>query len=97
MLRRRFPADDWLMVRYEDLVATPSDTLQRVCTFLGVEFEPEMLAYRSRPSVAIGGNRMRYERTEHIVLDDEWRTALTRGDRLRFAVTGGVLNRLQGY
>ena len=97
VLRRRVPTGDWLMVRYEDLVGNPSDSLQRVCAFLGVEFEPEMLAYRSRPSVAIGGNRMRYDRTEHIVLDEEWKTALSRADRLRFAVAGGILNRLQGY
>jgi hypothetical protein len=97
VLRRRVPAGDWITVHYEDLVESPSDTLRRICAFLGVEFEPGMLAYRSRPSEAIGGNRMRYDRTETIVLDEEWKTALSRADRVRFALAGGILNRLQGY
>lgn len=32
-------------VRYEDLVASPESELRDLCTFLGQEFEPSMLAY----------------------------------------------------
>jgi hypothetical protein len=38
---RRHP-QHCLTVRYEDLVAMPSRTLQTVCQFIGVEFEPQL-------------------------------------------------------
>jgi hypothetical protein len=36
---------DGLTVRYEDLAADPAATTQRLCEFLGVEWEPGMLEY----------------------------------------------------
>ncbi len=33
----------YLLVRFEDLVATPQPTIRRVCAFAGVAFEPAML------------------------------------------------------
>jgi hypothetical protein len=35
-------------VRYEDLVADPAGEVRKVCDFLGVGFEPEMLEYGER-------------------------------------------------
>jgi hypothetical protein len=32
-------------IRYEDLVADPETEIRKVCAFLGVEFEPDMLDY----------------------------------------------------
>ncbi len=37
---------DGLTVRYEDLTVDPEATTRAVCSFLGVEWEPEMLDYR---------------------------------------------------
>jgi Sulfotransferase family len=37
---------DGLTVRYEELTADPTGVTQRVCEFIGVEWEPEMLDYR---------------------------------------------------
>lgn len=34
-----------LVVRYEDLTADPARELGRACAYLGVDFEPQMLAY----------------------------------------------------
>ena len=41
--RRRY-GDRYLGVRFEDLVAEPDHEVQRICRFLGVAFEPAMLA-----------------------------------------------------
>lgn len=39
---RLFP-DGYMLLRYENLVAQPEQTLEKVCTFLGEEFTPAML------------------------------------------------------
>lgn len=41
--RRRYGADRYLFVRYEDVVLRPEAELTRVCEFLGVPFEPTQL------------------------------------------------------
>lgn len=44
-------------VRYEDLVADPATTMRGVCEFLGLEYDPEMLAMRGAPDHRdTGGN-----------------------------------------
>ena len=43
-LGRRIP-ERYHELRYEDLVREPKPELERVCEFLGLEFEPAMLAY----------------------------------------------------
>jgi hypothetical protein len=40
--RARFP-DRYLVVRFEDLVASPRQEIERICRFLGVEFEEQLL------------------------------------------------------
>jgi hypothetical protein len=44
LLRRRMPADTWYELQYERLVADPKTELQRLCAYLGEDFEPAMLA-----------------------------------------------------
>lgn len=39
-------ASSMLRVRYEDLVLDSEGTLRRICEFIGVSFEPEMLAWQ---------------------------------------------------
>jgi hypothetical protein len=44
-LQARLPADCWLRMRYEDLLADPEGSVRSLCRFLGEPFEPGMLAY----------------------------------------------------
>jgi hypothetical protein len=44
--RRRLPAGSFHELRYEDLVADPRGELQRLCAFLGEDFEESMLAHQ---------------------------------------------------
>lgn len=43
-LKERY-AEDVLEVRYEELVKRPKGTTERVCSFLGLDFDPAMLSY----------------------------------------------------
>ena len=40
--------DDYLEVRYEDLVLRTRETLERVCAHVGLSFHPDMLEYHRR-------------------------------------------------
>jgi hypothetical protein len=46
-LGRRLGPERYLELRYEDLVREPEAELRRLATFLGLEFEPGMLAYHA--------------------------------------------------
>jgi hypothetical protein len=45
---RRYP-ERYMIVRYETLVRQPEATLREICTFLGEQFEPEMLTMSGAP------------------------------------------------
>ncbi len=51
-LARRFEAvlrpENLLRMHYEALVTSPAETLQAICRFVGVEFEPRMLSFFER-------------------------------------------------
>ncbi|MPZ76997.1 MAG: hypothetical protein GEU77_10770 [Deltaproteobacteria bacterium] len=96
-LRRKFTRTTWLNLRYEDLAASPVETLKIVCAFLDVNFEPEMLAYRGKPYLGFGGNQMREREQEAIFLDEEWKRELSYKHRIAFTLLAGWLNRLYGY
>ena len=49
-LQQQLPASRYHFVQYETLVTQPAVVLQRVCDFLGEEFEPAMLRYYDRPA-----------------------------------------------
>lgn len=44
-LKAEIREDQWMEVRYEDLVRNPETVLSGVCEFLGLEFDPEMLEF----------------------------------------------------
>lgn len=44
-LKQQMPADDYMEVRFEDLVVDSEGVLRQVCTFLGVAYDPVMLRY----------------------------------------------------
>jgi len=50
-----------LRSRYEDLLAEPEAELTRICTALGVSFDPEMMRYPERTSYAAPDARLAYQ------------------------------------
>jgi hypothetical protein len=47
---RRYP-DRYMFVRYEDLATSPEPTLEGVCSFLGEQFEEQMLQLQGTPDI----------------------------------------------
>ena len=71
----------YMVVAYEDLVAEPAATLERICAFLGLDFEPELqLPPLEGEFHLIGGNAARLVFTE-LRPDVRWRTELPRSQR----------------
>ncbi|MCH7662779.1 MAG: sulfotransferase [Chloroflexi bacterium] len=55
--RARYGEESCRVIRYEDLVQSPKDTLTQLCEFLDIDFLPE-LANPTRAGVAWAGNSM---------------------------------------
>ncbi len=96
-LRPSIDASRWLTLRYEDLARSPESELRRVCAFLGVAYEPEMLRYRAAAWEGISGNRMASDSSEEVLLDERWRREFSWPNRALFAVLGGRRNARNGY
>ncbi len=83
LLRQNF-----LEIRYEDLVAEPMPMLQRICGFLGVEFEPGMLRYHESAESGMPKESMRWHRNSVRAPDESlvyaWKRRMSLADRIIF-------------
>lgn len=64
---------DAMTVGYEDLCLYSEQTLTRICSFLGVEYEPTMMELNQSKSHSIIGNRMRSQSEKRVIrYDNRW-------------------------
>lgn len=63
-----------LRVGYEALCRRPDAAVRRICDFLEIDFEADMVSLRSQNSHLITGNPMRHqpEKRRRIAYDDRW-------------------------
>jgi sulfotransferase family protein len=67
---RKYP-DQYMVVRYETLVAQPEETLHQICAFLGEEYAAEMLTMEGAPTLLEkGGNSSYGKRNSGIIASD---------------------------
>ncbi len=91
------PARQTIRLRYEDLCADPEAEVARLCAFLGLAFEPAMLAFRAGRH-NLGGNPMRLRPDETTIrLDEDWKRELSQDDLDSFERIAGKTNRRLGY
>lgn len=97
-------AYDYLRLRYEDLVAAPRATLQRVSAFMGLPdadlsfIGPDDSVYLARETHTVGGNPMKFKPGGlQLRLDDAWRQALPPADRRLVTTLTWPLLRRYGY
>jgi Sulfotransferase family len=97
LIARNVQPDDVLRVRYEDLATATAATLQRVCAFLQLPYDPTMLELDARPAHITNGNGMRLRGDRKIALDQSWRSNLGPADMAYFERHAGVLNAELGH
>ena len=67
-IEANLPQNCFCEVRFEELLMNPREQLQRICHFLGVEFDQEMLSYHVRTSY----QRPNQSRAEAITQGGDW-------------------------
>ena len=97
MAIRDIPESHRIRVRYEDLCRTPEIVLQRVCGFLGLKYEPEMISYLDGDRHDVHINLRPLDQQSEIRLDEGWKEEVTPRQLSQFARIAGRLNRLYGY
>jgi sulfotransferase family protein len=93
--------DRYLRVRYEDFVAHPRATLERIGRFLGIDLTDVIARAEARIPIPMrhiaAGNRNRLKGAVVLKADLSWTTGLPRASRVLFWLTSGWLARLYGY
>ena len=71
--------------------------LKRICRFLNIEFENNMLNFASHVHHITNGNDMRFSKSSEIRADTAWLHKLSEADRASFDRKVGDINRSLGY
>ena len=72
------------LLRYEDLCANSTESLQRICDFLEVSYEERMHAFKAHKGHLLMGNHMMYDSNQGVTEDLRWRDALSTEEKLLF-------------
>ena len=67
----------YYLLRYEDLVTRPEQTLNSLMQTIGLSFEQAQLNWAAQERHNVGGNGMRRASTSELILNDNWRYQLT--------------------
>lgn len=90
---RTLPSRRYIHVRYEALCRDTEVTVRGICDFLEIPFHSQMLAFREHMHHNIGGNRMRFGKTQSIKESVSWRVEIDEEMQKDFEQIAGSLNR----
>ncbi len=100
-LRRRYPPQRWLHIRYEDFAAHPRATLEQILAFVGMRAATPFTDDRTaqlRPNHIVAGNPSRFTTGEVTIRsDDAWKRDMSRGDQQVVASLTWPLRARYGY
>lgn len=98
LVQRDIPEDRIYLLHYEALCSQPEAELEKLCGFLGLDFDPNLVSFRNTSRHAVGGNPMRFNQSENVILlQERWRDELTELQLDAFDEVAGDLNRSLGY
>ena len=93
--------DDFLEVRYEDLVRQPEDKLREICSFLGEDYDPEILSYADEATNVVPDESLKWHRKSVKLPDPNkigaWQRKLTASEKIIFDDVAGDTLELFGY
>jgi hypothetical protein len=94
-MAERFPANQKILLRYEDLCATPQTTLDQIQTHFALGLAYTAFDIEPARHHTVGGSPTL--KTSMIQLDTAWQSCLTADQLASFEQIGGDLNRRLGY
>jgi Sulfotransferase family len=91
----------YLEVRYEDLIEDPEETVQTMCQFLDIRFDPQMFRYPERATEVAQGSAFP-EVHGHLGLPPttglrDWRAQMSANDLTTFEILAGDVLSEMGY
>lgn len=93
--------DDFMEIRYEDLVRNPARILQQVCGFLDEPYDPVMLDYHLDARAEIPASSLQWHKSSIRKPDPtkayEWKRAMSVADRSIFEEIAGDALEMFGY
>jgi hypothetical protein len=98
---RALGSDRYREIRYEDLVEDPQGSLERLCAFIGLPYDAQMLHYFERASALVAPTRWSH-RHQRLFLPPtkglrDWRSQMSKEDVALFEALAGELLRELGY
>jgi hypothetical protein len=79
-----------ITIKYEDLILYPERTLTAVLQRIQLKFEPQMLNFKSAEQHQIGGNGHRFDKTEDLKLDVDYKERLSLKQKLLIKLLTGT-------
>ncbi len=93
--------DNYLEIRYEELVFSPKETLAKVCRFLGLDFEAGMIRYYRKGAEAVPEERRSIHKNISKRIDatrtDAWKRELSPREILKYELVGQGKLKEYGY
>ena len=96
-LKKKFGENNWLTIRYEDMVTNLESSLNKICNFADINFEASMLKPNTFDFNGLGGNNLLNRPIDNIKLDTAWKTEMPTVVRTFTSVTVASFNRKYGY
>ncbi len=93
--------EQYCMIKYEELVERPAETLAKLDRFLDINFDQQIEMLRGEADIPLGhqlsGNRLRFQEKIILRLDVEWRSRLRFQNKLLFWLVDWPWGALYGY
>lgn len=97
LLERHVPAEARMQLKYEDIASNPRRAGERLCDFIGLDFQESMLRLDGVTRHMVNGNATRFAPNKGIALDERWRKDLQPAELSYFNGRGGHMNAALGY
>jgi hypothetical protein len=86
----------WIEIHYEQLCKDPENTLSQLLEFLGTQSTWDTPLYQEVENHVIG-NGMRLDNISQVLIDERWRSVLTKDELRTFDSVTGKMNKKYGY